>query len=59
LEEVGAGISVSSPEMLAEKALWFLNHLDALRSSGDRAREAVMKNQNAAEKHAKVIAKLI
>jgi 3-deoxy-D-manno-octulosonic-acid transferase len=59
LEEVGAGIPVSSPDMLAEKALWFLEHLDALRSSGERAREAVLKNQNAAEKHAKVIAKLI
>ena len=59
LEEVGAGIPVSSPDMLAEKALWFLNHPDALARSGERAREAVMKNQNAAEKHAKVIARLI
>ncbi len=59
LEEVGAGIPVSGPEMLAEKALWFLNHPDALRRSGERARDAVMKNRNAAEKHAKVIARLI
>ncbi len=59
LEGVGAGITVSSPAMLAEKALWFLNRPDALRSYGERAREAVMRNQNAAEKHAGVIAELI
>lgn len=59
LEEVGAGIPVSNPEMLAEKALWFLDHPDALKTSGERAREAVLRNQNAAEKHARVIAKLI
>ena len=59
LEEVGAGIPVSSPEMLAEKALWFLNHPDALKTSGERAREAVLRNQNAAENHARVIAELI
>jgi 3-deoxy-D-manno-octulosonic-acid transferase len=59
LEDVGAGIPVSSPEMLAEKALWFLNHPDALMTSGERARDAVLRNQNAAEKHARAIAKLI
>ena len=59
LEEVGAGIPVSSPEMLAEKALWFLNHPDALKTSGERAREAVLRNRNAAEKHARVVANLI
>ncbi len=59
LEEVGAGIPVSSPKMLTEKVLWFLNHPDALETYGERAREAVMRNQNAAEKHARVIARLI
>jgi 3-deoxy-D-manno-octulosonic-acid transferase len=59
LEEVGGGIPVSSPEMLTEKALWFLNHPDALKTSGERAREAVLRNQNAAENHARVIAELI
>jgi len=58
LEEVGAGISVSSPEMLAEKVIWFLRHPETLKSYGDRAREAVIRNQNAADKHAKVIAGL-
>ncbi|NVL90873.1 MAG: 3-deoxy-D-manno-octulosonic acid transferase [Desulfobacterales bacterium] len=59
LEEVGAGILVSSPEMLAEKAIWFLNHPDALQTNGARAREAVIKNQNAAERHARVIRRLV
>jgi len=59
LEEVGAGIPVTSPEMLAEKVLWFLNHSDELKAHGAQAREAVMRNQDAAEKHAKVIAGLV
>ena len=59
LEEVGAGIPVTSPEMLAEKVLWFLNHPDELKAHGAQAREAVMRNQDAAEKHAKVIAGLV
>jgi 3-deoxy-D-manno-octulosonic-acid transferase len=59
LEDVGAGMPVSSPEMLAEKAIWFLRHPDALKTSGARAREAVIRNQNAAEKHAQVIAGLV
>ena len=58
LEEVGAGIPVSSPEMLAEKVVWFLRHPETLKSYGDRAREAVVRNQKAADKHAKVIAGL-
>jgi len=58
LEEVGAGISVSSPEMLAEKAIWFLRHPETLKSYGGLAREAVIRSQNAADKHARVIAGL-
>jgi len=58
LEEVGAGISVSSPEMLAEKVIWFLRHPESLKSYSSLAREAVMRSQNAADKHAKVIAGL-
>ena len=59
LEEAGAGIPISSPEMLAEKAIWFLRHPDALKTCGVRGREAVKRNQNAAEKHARVIAGLV
>jgi 3-deoxy-D-manno-octulosonic-acid transferase len=59
LEEVGAAIMVADSEELAAKAIWFLSHPDALESCGARAREAVMKNPKAAEKHAKVIARLV
>jgi 3-deoxy-D-manno-octulosonic-acid transferase len=59
LEEVGAGVPVSSPETLAEKAIWFLSHPDALKTNGARAREVVIRNQKAAERHAKVIASLL
>jgi len=59
LEEVDAGVPISSPEMLAEKAIWFLSHPDTLKTHGARAREAVVRNQNAAERHAEVIARLL
>ena len=58
LEEVGAGIPVRNPEVLAEKAIWFLRHPDALKTYGNLAREAIIRNQNAADKHAGVIAGL-
>jgi len=59
LEGVGAGVPISSPEMLAEKAIWLLSHPDTLEAHGARTREAVVNNQNAAEKHAEVIARLL
>jgi 3-deoxy-D-manno-octulosonic-acid transferase len=59
LEEMRAGITVSSPDMLAEKALWFLSHPDAMNTFGRKAKEAAMKNQNASEKHANVIVGLL
>jgi len=58
LEEVGAGIPVSSSEMLAEKVIWFLRHPETLKSYSSLAREAVIRSQDAADKHAKVIAGL-
>ena len=58
LEEVGAGISVSNPEMLAEKVIWFLRHPEILKSYSDQAREAVIRSQNSADKHASVIVRL-
>ncbi|MBW1739987.1 MAG: 3-deoxy-D-manno-octulosonic acid transferase [Deltaproteobacteria bacterium] len=59
LEEVGAGVPIASSEMLAEKAIWFLEHPDALKRYGDQAREAVIRNQGASEKHARVIGRLV
>ena len=59
LEAAGAGVPVSSPEMLADKAIWFLDHTDQMRIYGERAREAILKNQGAAKRHARVIKRLI
>ena len=59
LEEHGAGITVLNGKMLAEKAIWFLDHPEALLEYGKQAREAVLKNENAAENHAGVILSLI
>ena len=59
LEGAQAAVPVSGPQMLAEKALWFLGHPEAMREYGDRAREATLKNQGAAERHARVIKNLL
>jgi 3-deoxy-D-manno-octulosonic-acid transferase len=59
LGEVGAGITVSSSEVLAEKVIWFLRHPDSLNALGARSRKAVIGNQKAANKHASVIAGLL
>jgi 3-deoxy-D-manno-octulosonic-acid transferase len=59
LEENDAGIQVSSPAMLAEKAIMLLRDKALLQGYGARAREAVLKNSKAAERHAAVIAGLL
>jgi 3-deoxy-D-manno-octulosonic-acid transferase len=56
LEEVGAGIEVSSAGDLAEQALFFLEHPAELAARGERARKALLGSRGAAEAHAKVIA---
>ena len=58
LEDLNAGIEINDSESFAQKAIWFLKHPEALKSFGRRAKEAVMKNRGAAEKHAGVIARL-
>ena len=58
LEGVGAGIPVSSSDTLAQKAIWFMEHPEELEVYNKRARKAVERNQNAANKHARVIAEL-
>ncbi len=58
LEEAGAGVSVSSPDELAQNAIELLDHPEVLKSIGGRARDAVLKNQGAAEKHAHVLKRL-
>ncbi len=59
LEEAGVGVPVSGSEMLAEKVIWFLSHPDELREYGERGREAVLRNQGSAVKHARVIKRLL
>jgi 3-deoxy-D-manno-octulosonic-acid transferase len=59
LEKAGSGIPVSGPDMLAEKACWFLSHPHLLTSLGKRAKQAVMANRDAAHKHARVVRKLV
>lgn len=59
LEGAQAAVQVSGPEMLAEKAVWFLEHPEAVRGYGERARDTALKNQGAAEKHARVIKRLL
>ena len=59
LDANSSGIQVSSPEMLAEKVLSLLKDPDLLKNYGDRAREAVFRNRNAGERHARIILDLI
>jgi 3-deoxy-D-manno-octulosonic-acid transferase len=59
LEAEGAGIEISSVETFAERAIWFLDHPEAIKACGDRARVALLRNHGAAERHARVIARLL
>ena len=59
LEAASAGVAVQNSDVLAEKAVWFLDHPGELTGLGERAREAVLKNQGSAEKHARVIERLL
>ena len=58
LDKYNAGIQVSSPEMLAEKAIHLLKNPDLLKEYGARAYRAIWENQKAAEKHARTIVDL-
>jgi hypothetical protein len=59
LEEKGAGIEVSNADTLAEEAIKFLGDPEALKEQERRAREAVMRHHHAAERHARVISRLL
>jgi 3-deoxy-D-manno-octulosonic-acid transferase len=58
LESAGACVPVSIPEELGEKLVYLLGHPEESMAYGKRAREAVLKNRGAAEKHARVIERL-
>jgi len=59
LEDANAGGEVENPGDLADKAIRLLRLPEELRAVGERAKEAVLKNEGAAEKHARVIEKLL
>ncbi len=59
LETNDAGVEVKDSETLAEKVTWFFNNPEELKLTGERARNAVLKNECAAEKHAEVIKRLL
>jgi len=59
LEDAGAGVQVSGAREMAEKVTWFFNRPHEIKSYGERARESVIKNRAAAEKHATVIYRLL
>jgi len=53
LEQERAGIEVKDPDVLKEKALFFLNHQEELREGGRRARKAILHSQGASRGHAR------
>jgi 3-deoxy-D-manno-octulosonic-acid transferase len=55
LESVGAGIMVDNEDILAQKAIWYLDNPEVLHSKGDRAKAAVLMNRHAASRHARAI----
>ncbi len=59
LENAGAGIEVKDAKAFAEKALWLLSHPREAADHGTRAREALVRNQGAAERHVEVILRLL
>ena len=59
LEKNNAGIEVSSADMLAEKVIMLLRDKILLDGFGSRARDSVLKNRKAAERHAAVVANIL
>ncbi len=59
LEENNAGIEVAGADMLAEKVIMLLRDKTLREGYGSRARESVLKNRRAAERHARIIADIL
>jgi len=59
LDKTGGGIQVKDGRELAEKALYYLTHPGEADAVGKLAKEAVMLNKGAADKHAEVIYRLL
>lgn len=59
LEKTGGGIQVKDGADLAEKAIYYLSHPSEAEALGRLAKEAVLSNTGAADKHAAVIWQLL
>ena len=59
LEAADAGIMVGDAQTLSDRAIWFLSHPVELDRLGKRARQAVVDQGRAAERHAEVIKRFL
>jgi len=59
LEETGGNVEVSGEDEFADQAVKVMSSSDMLKKKGDAARKALLKNRNAATKHAMVIKELL
>ena len=59
LEKAGGGVQVENGQELAERVLDLLQHPEKAVQIGRAAKEAVMTNKGAAEKHAEVILRVL
>ncbi len=59
LENAGAGFQIDDARGLAERVVRLLDHPGELSSLGERARQAVLKNTGAAQRHAAVIKRFL
>lgn len=59
LEGADAALPIATPEELGEKILYLFDHPAEARAFGTRAREAALRNQGAAERHARAIEGLL
>ena len=55
----GAGFQVSSPEVLTESILYFMDHPEEYEASGRRAREIAVTQQGAARKQALLVKEVL
>lgn len=59
LDKTGGGIQVENDRELAERMLYYLTHPEKADAVGKLAKEAVMLNKGAADKHSAVIYRLV
>ncbi len=59
LDETGGGIQIGDGRELAEKVLFYLNHPQQAEFVGKRAQKAVYSHKGAAQKHARVIQRVL